>query len=56
MMLKLINPAGSFTFVHESRIDEYLARGYKLTPPPSPAPAPAKPAPAKKKTTKKQGG
>lgn len=49
-MLKLINPAGGFTWVHESRIDEYLARGYKMTPPPSPPP------PAKKKTTKKQGG
>ena len=54
-MLKLINPADRITWVHESRIDEYLERGYKLTPPPQPSPPPA-PAPAKKKTAKKTGG
>lgn len=55
-MLKFINPAGGTTWAHESRMDEYLGRGYKLAPRPEPvqpAPAPKKP-PAKKRTTKKE--
>lgn len=59
-MLKFINPAGGTTWAHESRMDEYLERGYKLAPRPEPEPrpvegfkAPKKP-PAKKRTTKKE--
>jgi len=37
-MLKLINPRGGETWVHESRLDEYLARGFKFAAPPMPAP------------------
>lgn len=44
-MIKMINPAGGITWVHEDRLDEYLERGHKLPPPPPP--------PVKKKTTKK---
>lgn len=35
-MVKLTNPAGGVTWVHESRIDEYKARGFKEAPPPTP--------------------
>ena len=49
MMVKTINPAGGITWVHESRIDEYIARGHKLAAPPPAPPVP----PVKKKTTKK---
>ena len=58
-MLRMVNPGGGFTFVHESRLDEYEARGFKLAPPPlEPKPvvgftAP-KPAPKKRKP-KKEG-
>lgn len=42
-MVKLDNGRGCTTWVHESRLEEYLARGYKLpSPPPPPAP-PKKP-------------
>ena len=47
-MLKLVNPNGGETWVHETRLDEYLGRGFKLTPPPPPPP------PKKKKTSKKE--
>lgn len=57
-MLRMVNPGGGFTFVHESRLDEYEARGFTLAPPPEPKPvvgftAP-KPAPKKRKP-KKEG-
>lgn len=47
-MVKLINPMGGITWVHESRVDEYLKAGYQHAPPPPP--------PVKKKPTRKQGG
>ena len=56
-MLKLVNPAGGFSWIHESRLDEYEARGFKLAPPPPVEPRPVegfvpkKPA-AKKRSTK----
>ena len=59
-MLRMVNPGGGFTFVHESRLDEYEARGFKLAPPPLPEPKPVvgftapKPAPKKRKP-KKEG-
>ncbi len=38
-MIKLINPlTGSDTWVHESRVDEYLARGFRKAPAPEPKP------------------
>lgn len=38
-MVKLINAVtGSEMWVHESRVDEYLAAGHKLAPPPPPPP------------------
>lgn len=47
-MIKLINSlTGSDMWVHESRLEEYLAAGHKLAAPP-----PAKPA-AKNKPAKK---
>lgn len=48
-MIKLIRRDGGEMWVHESRLDEYLARGNKLAPPPEPA---KKPTPKKKTTTK----
>lgn len=36
-MVKLINAVtGGEMWVHESRVDEYLAQGHKLAPPPPP--------------------
>ena len=41
-MIRLINAlTGTDMWVHESRLDEYLARGHKLAPAPEP-PKPAK--------------
>ena len=38
-MVKLINAqTGTVMYVHESRLEEYLARGHKLAPPPPPPP------------------
>lgn len=38
-MIKLINPlTGGDTWVHESRLDEYLAKGFKTAPAPAPKP------------------
>lgn len=38
-MVKLINAVtGSEMWVHESRVDEYLAAGHKPAPPPPPPP------------------
>jgi hypothetical protein len=53
-MIVLIRPDGGETFVHESRLDEYLGRGFRLPSPPSAPKQAAKPAakPAAKKTTK----
>ena len=59
-MLKLINPAGGFSWIQESRLDEYEARGFKLAPPPPVEPSLAKESgttkkpPAKKRTAKKE--
>lgn len=60
-MLKMVNPGGGFSWIHESRLDEYEARGFKLAPPPPVEPKPIegftvpKPAPKKRKSTKKEG-
>lgn len=49
-MIKLINQTtGTEMWVHESRLEEYLARGHKMAPLPSPPPK----ASAKKTTRKK---
>lgn len=56
-MLRLINPnSGGETWVHESRLDEYLASGFQFAAPPMPAPPEPKPASESdtpKKTAKK---
>ena len=42
-MVKLINAlTGSEMYVHESRLDEYLAKGRKIAPPPEPKKKPRK--------------
>lgn len=42
-MIKLINAtSGGEMWVHESRLDEYLALGHKLAAPPMPPPPKAK--------------
>ena len=42
-MIKLINAtSGGEMWVHESRLDEYLAQGHKLAAPPMPKPPKAK--------------
>lgn len=60
-MIKFINKiSGGDMWVHESRVEEYLAAGYQLAAPPQPehplikTDEPAKPVrkPAAKKTTK----
>ena len=54
-MIRLVHPrTGGETWVHESRLDEYLERGFKIYVPPAPPvrPAAAK-RPAAKKTTEK---
>ena len=49
-MIKLINRhTGGDMWVHESRLDEYLAAGHKLAAKPQPEKKPT----AKKSTTKK---
>lgn len=46
-MVKLIHrDTGGDMWVHETRVNEYLAKGHKLAPPPSPPP--------KKTRTKKE--
>ena len=55
-MLKLINPRGGETWVHESRLDEYLALGFRFAMPPMPGPPKPKAVSASdspKKTAKK---
>ena len=55
-MIKLINTRGGETWVHESRLDEYLARGFRFAVPPMPAPPKPKavsPSDTPKKTRKK---
>ncbi|MBR2583631.1 MAG: hypothetical protein IKD61_09585 [Oscillospiraceae bacterium] len=51
-MLLLIRPGGGETYVHESRLDEYLGRGFHLPDAPRP-PQPAKKPAAKKQTKAK---
>ena len=55
MMVKMINAVtGSVMFVHESRLDEYIAAGHQLAVPPvKPSTAPIKRPPAKKKASEK---
>ena len=53
-MIKFINAqTGGEMWVHESRIDEYVALGHKIAPRPIPAKAEKKP--PVKKSPKKQG-
>jgi len=52
-MIKLTHAqTGGEMWVHESRLEEYLAAGHKLAAPPPPPPKAAKPA-AKKSTKAK---
>ena len=53
-MIKLINPGGGETWVHESRLDEYLARGFRFAAPPMPEPPKNVPESGTKKTTRKK--
>lgn len=55
-MIALTGVTGSKTWVHESRLDEYLAAGYKLAAPHKKAEteAPAKKPAARKKTAAKK--
>lgn len=50
-MVKMINATtGTEMYVHELRLDEYLARGHRLAvPPPMVRPAPAEPEPQQPK-------
>lgn len=42
-MVKLINAlTGTVMWVHEDRLEEYLAQGHKLPEPPPPPPRPAR--------------
>ena len=51
-MIKLVHPrTGGETWVHESRLDEYLARGFSIYSPPAP---PVKPANTPKKAAEKK--
>ena len=56
-MIKLVNKTtGGDMWVHESRLDEYLAAGHKFAAPPMPAPPKPKavsPSDTPKKTRKK---
>ena len=52
-MICLTRPDGGRTWVHESRLDEYLGRGFVLTSPPQAEPAAVKATAAPKKTTKR---
>lgn len=52
-MIKFINAyTGGEMWVHETRMDEYIAAGHKLAPPPEP-PAPRKPRAAQSSAKKK---
>ena len=53
-MIRLINPMGGSTWVHESRLDEYLGKGFSIPSPPPGMPAPAKQPAARKKSTAKK--
>lgn len=53
-MVELLDTrCGVTVWVHETRVQEYLARGYKLAEPPI-AEAPAKPKPARKPKAPKE--
>ena len=52
-MICLTRPDGGRTWVHESRLDEYLGRGFKLPSLPQADPAATKATAAPKKTTKR---
>lgn len=56
-MIRLVNPrdGSPTTWVHESRLEEYLAAGFKLAAPPKPEHPLIVDEPAKKKQTKKKG-
>ena len=54
-MIRLVNRiTGGEMWVHESRLEEYMAAGHKLAaPPPAPEKQPAKKPAARKSTAKK---
>ena len=52
-MILVENPLGGRSWVHESRLDEYLGKGFNLPSPPPGMPAPAEKPAAKKRSTKK---
>ena len=54
-MILMTRPDGGHTWVHESRVDEYTGRGFRIPSParaPKPEPEPVKKPAAKKKTAK----
>lgn len=52
-MICLTRPDGGQTWVHESRLDEYLGRGYRFPSPPQAEPAAVKATAEPKKTTRR---
>ena len=52
-MICLTRPDGGRSWVHESRLAEYLGRGFMLTSPPQAEPAAVKAAAEPKKTTRR---
>ena len=54
-MVKLIAPTGGESWVHETRLDEYQARGYKVAPPPPPPPRRKPKTPANPAIPEKEG-
>ena len=55
-MIKFINAqTGTEMWVHETRVDEYLAMGHQFAPRPSAPQKAEKKTPVAKKTPKKQG-
>lgn len=51
-MVRLDNPLGGVTWVHESRLEEYMRLGYRLPEPPKPEKPARKPRASKPKTDK----
>ena len=52
-MICLTRPDGGRTWVHESRLDEYLGRGFKIPSPPQADPASEKATAEQKKSPRR---